>query len=379
NSGNFGADRIDPYESFVNSGEIDAFDLQIRSKNLDNGGTLVSSAGVTIDTTQGKVDGGSIFAGGGIAVSGTAIKFRNSTLNPAEKLTLSLTDTLQDSGLDGPNTWTPGDGLAITVKPKVSDLFGTTVVLSTPRFANVINVSAADDLGPTVAGYSNNLAIGHLSLETGIDGLLTFTGTGLNNALYVDFLEVGPSVLADLEGTLEIAPNMVIYFANANVSVDQLDGQLGGHLVWAKDFAGPNSSVDVLLLNGQTVKMNSALRASTTIDTDGDGVANAFDLYPLDAAAWNSSQGPSGNAKVTLTNSGSSQSVAVSWKALPSDNYRVEYTASLSPPNWQPLTGYTNLVVTNGAINVLDADLPVGQSQRFYRLRPAGGSGGNGP
>src|SRR5207249_3799775 len=110
-----------------------------------------------------------------------------------------------------------------------------------------------------------------------------FSGASAGNAIYVDFLELDTSVSSDLENTLAIDPDFTIYFADANVPVEQLDGQFDGHLRWVSEFNGPNSSVDVLLRSGKTVKMNRALRNSASIDSDGDGIANGDDIYPLDA------------------------------------------------------------------------------------------------
>jgi hypothetical protein len=116
--------------------------------------------------------------------------------------------------------------------------------------------------------------------------------------------------------------------------------------------------------------MNRALRFSNTIDSDGDGVANAVDFYPLDQAAWNSAPGTNGIVgSVSMTSFGSSRAVSVSWSAVPQGNYTVEFSTSLSAPNWQPLMNYTNVAVASGAVAVLDTTLPVGESQRFYRLR----------
>ena len=53
-----------------------------------------------------------------------------------------------------------------------------------------------------------------------------------------------------------------------------LDGQFGGHLRWASGYAGPNSSVTVLV-NGQSVQVNKALFNSHIIDSDHDGLPNS--------------------------------------------------------------------------------------------------------
>lgn len=291
-------------------------------------------------------------------------------------LYLDPTNSLTDSGPGANNQITCSDGFHLARKPVIGDLFGTTIETQAPQFREADHSWVAEDRGPTTAGYSNNAAIGHLTLNSTDTGFLFFSGGGGNNALYVDFLELKGAAKTDPQSFLGINSDLVIYFAEANVPAESLDGlfadggQPAGRLRWVKDFAGPNSSVDVLLLNGQTVKMNRALRNSTTIDTDGDGVANAYDFYPLDAAAWNSVSPPGGAlTSVALVNVGSSRAVSVSWSSVPATSYSVEYTTSLSTPNWQPLMNYTNMTVTNGTVNVLDTTLPVGESQRFYRLR----------
>ena len=189
--------------------------------------------------------------------------------------------------------------------------------------------------------------------------------------MYVDFLELGTGVKEaftndDLGSVLEIADNLVLYFADANVPAEALDGQLDGHVRWTgrdweTGFAGPNSSVDVLRLNGQTVKMNRALRFSTTIDSDGDGVLNADDAYPLDGAAWNG---------LTLSVQGGGPSpLQLSWMAIPRIVYQVETTTNLAAPNWQPVTNYTNLSMSGSVVTLSPANVHTGEVQQFYRVR----------
>jgi len=186
------------------------------------------------------------------------------------------------------------------------------------------------------------------------------------NALYVDFLELtGPVLdafnLDDLGSILGIGPGFAIYFADSNVSAEELDGQLNGHIHWVNGFAGPNSSVDVLRLDGRTVKMNRALRFSSTIDSDGDGVANTYDAYPLDAGAWNST---------TLSFQGGLQSpFKLSWTAAPNLVYQVETTTNLSAPNWQPVTSYTNQSGTNAFVTLSPFGVNTAETQRYYRIR----------
>ena len=85
----------------------------------------------------------------------------------------------------------------------------------------------------------------------------------------------------DLASTLQVDPNLTLYFAYANVPVEQLDGLLGGRLRWVRDFVGPNSGVAVALPSGRTIIVNRGLRESPTIDSDGDGIPNSIDEQPF--------------------------------------------------------------------------------------------------
>lgn len=352
-----------PYQRFQNSGSVDVASLRIRAIEFDNSGTLSSGANADIETTSGKIDGGSIFTGGDIAISGSGVKLRNSVLNPVGRLIFAMTDNLEDSGVESPNTWVAGRGFEIRTRPLSGDLLGTTIGLSTPIFQNVVSLSASENRGATVAGFSNNVAIGTLSLTVGFEGLQTFAGVGTNNALYVDFLELDAAMLLDLEGTMAIAPNLVIYFADSNGPVEQMDGMFGGRLVWARDFAGPNSSVDIILPNGQTIKVNRALRESLTIDSDGDGIPNGLDLSPFDHLVV---------ASVSLVDQPVPRTVALSWKAAASSVYDVLYATGFDSTSWQTLMTYTNTAATDRPVTILDTNAAAASQQRFYRLRLKG-------
>src|SRR5205823_103712 len=256
------------------------------------------------------------------------------------------------------------------------DLFGTTVQSTPATFALASHTWAASDGGASPAAFKDNAVIGRLVLNASPQSFLQFDAASANgNALYVDFLDLeGPVQDAfnsdDLASVIGIGPGFVIYFADSNVSAEKLDGQIDGRIQWVKDFAGPNSSVDVLRLNGQTVKMNRPLRFSTTIDSDGDGVANAFDFYPLDDAEWNGTLPGSGFwTGVSVNNAGASRTVSLSWNATLVSVYHLEYTTNLSSPSWQPLMSYTIVAVPNGVVTILDQNLPPGETQRYYRAR----------
>jgi hypothetical protein len=347
-----------------------------RTAYLENDGTVSPDARLTIEAQSVRFQRGGSVSGNDVTIMAGDAKLLGSSITTSGGFYFYVTNSLQDAGVAISNVWVCQNGFNLPIKPAFGDLFGTTVRSTPPQFGLAPHTWAAEDRGPKVEGYQNNAVVGRLVLNANPQSFLEFDAVSPGgNALYVDFLDLeGPVQDAfnsdDLESILGVGPGFVIYFADSNVPAEDLDGQLGGQIKWVKDFAGPNSSVDVLLLNGQTVKMNRALRFSNTIDSDGDGVANAVDFYPLDQAAWNSAPGTNGIVgSVSMTSFGSSRAVSVSWSAVPQGNYTVEFSTSLSAPNWQPLMNYTNVAVASGAVAVLDTTLPVGESQRFYRLR----------
>jgi hypothetical protein len=249
-------------------------------------------------------------------------------------------------------------GFHLLMKPAEGDLLGTTIAAGAPRFSSILNRWAADDLGPVAAGFSNNVAVGRLILSPAQDAELVLAGMGASNAMYVDFLELAGTALNDLENTVRIDPNLTVYFAAANQPVEELDGMLDGRLRWVRDFAGPNSSVEVLLANGRTILVNRGLRESRTIDSDGDGLANFFDPFPFDDVVITSTQ----------VFAGDPPRLEISWRAAADTVYTIDYSTSMAAPEWQALMNYTNAVPTNRVVTVQD-ELPEGTPQRFYRVR----------
>ena len=71
-------------------------------------------------------------------------------------------------------------------------------------------------MGPVAAGFVDNMVIGHLKLSRqSTNALLHFTGAGVQNAMYVDYLELDPNSYSysDYRDGLVIDPNLTIYFA----------------------------------------------------------------------------------------------------------------------------------------------------------------------
>lgn len=371
-TGNYGCDRGRPYARIINSGTNTAFAHYICADVFENSGRIETAqlftgglvpiaipnvGSISLNAASAKLEGGEFVAGGDIHLSGTDIKIRNYLTQAGKTITFAVSNTLEDSGGDADNSFSVNDGFQLLIKPAVGDLLGSRFRSVAPRFQEVKHVWAAEDRGATKAGFSNNAAIGRLTLEGDLDTLHTFSGTGSANGLYVDFLELTTSVQQNLSESVLINPNLVIYFADSNVPVEELDGQLGGRLRWVREFAGPNSSVDVALASGRTVKVNRGLRFSRSIDSDADGIANAFDPEPFGGVRI---------AKIEVTRAAPNTTL-ISFEAAAQTTYTLESTTSLFPPSWQTLQTFVNSSDTNRIVTLTDT-VPGTARQRYYRV-----------
>lgn len=358
---NFGKDRATPYDSFVNRGTINAFALEVASGFFQNSGTLQMQGRLDLNTVSAKLDGGVSDFGGDLLIRADNIKLRNYTNATDQTLFLTVTNEVSDAGPGSNVLLSVQDGFHINIANPTGftgDLLGTTIETTAPRFARVIHSWGAADRGPVPAGFENNAAVARLILSGGFDSELGFAGTGPQNAMYVDFLQLAGFVADDLENTVDIADNLTIYFADASLPVEELDGRLGGRLRWVKDFAGPISGVDVALQDGSTIRVNRGFRESLKFDSDNDGIANGFDDSPFDGVMIRS---------VELVDV-PPLSIAISWEAAAETVYDLEVSSRLINPTWDHVLSFTNSVPTNGAIVTVQDPVPDGSPNRFYRL-----------
>ncbi len=362
NEARFGFDpayAVPALSAFVNRSNVTAAGIFVSSDYFQNSGTLDSASILAISTVSGRFEKSLTLLSGDLNVNANDFKLFSSTNQAVGALNFVITNSLFDSGSSLPNHLICGDGFHFrfvngTGKPTVGDLLGTTLETAAPVFASVEHTWPGADFGVSTAGFTNNLALGRLVLSVGFDAEVVFSGAGTSNALYVDYLQFNGVDLAELEWALLIDPNLVIYFADSNLPAEALDGLVGGRLRWVKSFAGPYSSVD-LLVNGQVIKVNRALRQSTILDSDGDGLANGFDPSPFDPAVLSLTVASA--APLTLQ---------VNWAAAANTVYKVEYTTN-QMQGWQTLKYYTNTAAHAGPASVLDA-VPSGGPQRYYRV-----------
>lgn len=368
---------IRPYASVVTgpTSAITAFTVSMNAHSLQHAGAITASGFLGITARDARLEGGSLSCANNLILSANNLRLARHRTSGAA-LWLAVTNSLTDGGVGASNLLVCNNGFTLARKPASGSLFGTTLRTQAGQFRAPDHFWAADDRGPVPAGYDNNAAIGRLSIDAVNSAFLTFSGTGAKNGLYVDYLELTGAAQTNFVSLLAINTNLVIYFADSNVPVESLDGKFAdagapqGRLRWVSGFAGPNSSVAVLLPDGQVTTLNRALRFSLQIDTDGDGVVNGWDCYPLDPALWNCPTGPiGGGATIAALGGAAGGGISITWRKLPRGVYSVEYTADLGAGDWQPLPGFANVVVTNGELNVVDRTIPPGTRERFYRAR----------
>jgi hypothetical protein len=362
--GNFGNDRPDPYTAFVNHGTISGSTHLIHSDYVENGGTLNASGRITLEVQMAKLENGTHNAGGDVIIRGQDVKFHEYTGLTGARLVLDVSQSLSDSGGTANNLLNTGDGFHLLRKPAQGDLLGTSLQTTAPRFSRIDHVWAASDHGAVPEGFFNNVAIGRLALSAGPDAQLSFRGpdnTG-SYAIYADFLDLQGGVQTafnddDLESVIDLAENVTIYYAYANVPVEQLDGRLDGKFIWVKEFAGPNSSVDVALRSGKTIRVNRGLRESLIIDSNGNGIANGLDPEPFDE--------PELDVEVTQTEPFITE---IRWFAAPHTTYVVEHATAFAGADWQVLDIISNPADIRQPVVVEDRTNDA-QSQRYYRVR----------
>ena len=109
--------------------------------------------------------------------------------------------------------------------------------------------------------------------------------------------------------------------------------------------------------------MNRALRQSTVLDSDGDGIPNALDQYPLTAAQPGEISGTQ-----LLNVKRNAQSISFNLTGTASATYVVEYTANLVAPDWKAVSAPLSSTDLN-SIKTFNALISEGSRQGYYRVR----------
>lgn len=378
--GYFGNDRSEPYRRIVNRGTNVARAFNFRADEMDVGGyigtaqlyelpdgslvTVPAPGTIRVETGSLKMENGVMDSYYDLSITAQSARLRNYTNQAGGLIEFAVSGDLSDSGPGANSVIRASRGVHLRTKPASGALLGTEVQLSTGTGEAVDCTWSATDLGPTGDGYLDNAAVGWLTIAPGRNGQITFGGEGSNQALYTDYLEFSSTAEQDLEGSLKVNPDFTIYFAAANLPVEKIEGAFPGRVRWVQGFAGPNSSVEVLVISDvnldppkqNTVIVNRGFRESVEIDSDGDGIANKFDLDPF-----------SGVRITDVELQGPPDRVAISWNAAGGTSYRVESTTGLGSATWKLVAEYVNADAQPQSATVVDPT-PVDGTPRYYRV-----------
>ncbi len=394
------------YDTFVNHGDIMAFGTEITAGYFENSGDIISSnsytfslttttgqgtlfstdcfgeplftpvseqteGAITINAATAKIDGGNFVTLGDVQLNGNVFKVNAHRANAGGRMVFNVTDILTDTGEQANNVWTVNNGFAMGARP-LGDLLGTELRTLGAKLAFIDHVWSAEDRGATIAGFTDNIALGRLVIRGDTGSKFEFLPGLDGSALYVDVLQIDglqASSLRELTNRVQLGMNIYygnIESTNGTFTAERLNGILGPsapfNFIWVPEWAGPNSGVDVPLTeNGPVKRFNRALRESANIDSDGDGLPNRYDPFPFPPEAF-------GITGITLNSV--AQAVSFGFTAQSAGTYVIEYTTDLAGGKWQPLTSLVQKNASGGVMSFTD-QLRAGDPQRYYRVHKA--------
>ena len=375
----------EPYFNFINTGLLSDQGSTIWADNFLNSGDIFSGVGsFALQALTTTLTNGSIVTGGSVSIATSTLLTGGVGISAGTALSLTVTNDIGDSGATNGNLWSVGSangglgvvpGLSLPIKPVTGDLLFTTITNIATSGTQVNVVWAGQDRGAVNAGFSNNAAIGQFMADalgtvpaSGGRTLFNFSGPGTNNAIYVDNLVLLDNATNfDLSGNVSaftFSPNLVIYYAEAldnGISVaEKLDHKNNDHLRWVPTYAGIFSSTNLVYPAGVTNVVNAALAGSPDIDSDGNGVANAYDPTPFLVPAQL-------NFTLSMTNMPAA-TARLQWLTVAGGTNFVYYSTNLVSPTWQTLTNFNSpQPVPSPAANVSVFD-PVGKTPRYYKV-----------
>lgn len=372
-----------PYNNFINRGLVSDQGSIAWVNNFVSGGAISNGVGsFVLQSLTTTLTNGSVTADGDISITADSLVTSNLSLTAGRSLTLQVTNLLTDCSLTNGSVWVAGisdigpGGVNLPFKPFAGDLLGTTITNIAQVNRDVVNVWAATNDGASTLGFTNNTAVGRLildampnPLDAYQNGEFTFTGVGVSNALYVDYLELRDAATNRDGGNnfpaLNINSNMVVYYAQAvmnGVSVAaQMDHKNNDHLRWVPQYAGQFSSVQIIYPDGTTNSFNAALASDPFVDSDGDGIPNAGDPTPFFTVGQM-------NTTTYVTNI-PPQMAVIQWDSIPASTNIVTYSTNMA--TWFPLTNFVSPAtvppVGGWPITNIVFD-PVVSPMRFYNV-----------
>lgn len=385
----FGGPAPANYGAFINHGLLVDQGSTIYADNFLNSGIISNGVGSFIlQSRTATMTNGAIVAGANISISADSLEVSNAMWQAGRGLTLQVTNLLTDDGVTNGNVWTLGGtslvGLTLPFLPNNptnrGDLLGTTISVGSPLpNKQTVNTWAGQDRGTANAGYTNNVAIGVLTLDAqGVSSAFTFNGTGTSNALYVDelkLLDYASYTNHDTSGNLRglsFSNNIVLYYAQAITAdgasvAEKINHKNNDHLRWVFSYAGHFSGTNIVYPDGTTNgPYNTALAQSSDIDSDGDGLVNGSDPTPF----LKSSMVVITYTQTNIVTDGITNSaLMLTWNSIPlATNFVLYSTTNAGGPFDQLLTNFVSPIpYPSPPTNVSTIDM--NPSGRFYRVR----------
>ena len=376
------------YGAFLNHGLLADQGTTIWTLNFENGGVITNGSGAfTLQTDRAVMTNGAIFANGSVSLTTSNLFVTNEVIFAGRSLNITTLSNLSDAVTPcgtSANFWSvgqfgnTGDGIFLAAKPVGGDLLGTTVT-NYAAASKIINFEwAGQDRGYSLAGFSNNAALGHIVLDATGSGKFKFFGAAPGSAIYVDSIEFkDSSTNTDAGGNMLgiTFSNLVIYYAQAIKSGESIAEKLNlkntnngvdsttSHFRWLPQYAGYFSGTNLVYPDGTTNCVNAAL-AQSTYDSDKDGIPNYLDPTPFFVPSQI-------NFSLTITNPPVGNRARLSWWTIPFATNSVLCKTNLRSPNWIVLTNFVSPQPTNGPatnVIVLDAGVTNAVTTRFYRI-----------
>ena len=366
------------YLALVNTGVIsNSAGATANTLDFENYGTILAGTGsFAVQSLTSTLSNGVVLAGGSFSDTASNLVISGTSIQAGKSLTLTATNLLTDNGVASSNYWSlgagyagspNGTGLALPVLPATGDLLGTTITNIAVNGTKITDTWAGVNYGYSqystnsysAAGFHNNAAIGQLVLDAqSSSSKFYFTGTGTNNAIYVDCLYLQDYAAYNPTNhpnntipQLFFNTNLVIYYAQAinpdgSSVAEKINGYNTNHLRWVSSYAGAFSSTNLVYPDGTTNTINAALAASPSLDSDRDGTVNSHDPTPVLV----SSQVPF--ILTLITNH--PPLARLQWRTIPLAGNYIFYKTNLTATNWLPFTNFNryywssnNIIVTN--------------------------------
>ena len=237
--------------------------------------------------------------------------------------------------------------------------------LQVPAYQEAEVVWPGADRNASATAFDGS-SVASLTIDGAAFSGVRFKGDGGPGALYVRTLNLSTNAVTTnatgvvLFTELVTDPGYTVYYTAVNRGTNALDpakfeaaAALTGGRFRQVQVRGGGEWVTV---QGLSQPVHQSLRFSSTVDSDGDGIVNAFDPSPFDKFQLEN---------VAVVDDGST-GFRVTWDAAPLQSYTVEYTTSLDG-TWKTLQRVSNPLPVNQTLWVRDP-IPEGSVMRAYRV-----------